>query len=208
MLAETSRTVRHYCAKYNYRYESYIGVKRGFFPWQASFNRLYIFEELIRRGVEGWTVYMDADAYIYDMDFDLRQYLASFGGKAFIASPSGSTDNFWDINNGVFFINLSHPAGRYILRRWKAAYECASDQYVHAAHDWNMGLDDQAMLHQVLQDNSHLFHEIAHSAWELVNSPSASFIRQYLRAMQQDLPTRIAAIREEVNGVLARAGVA
>lgn len=202
MLAQTSRTVRRYCQQHGFGYESYIGVKRGFFPWQASFNRLYIFEEMISRGLEGWVVYMDADAYIVDLDFDLREYLGSFGGRAFVASPSGATREFWDINNGVLFVNISHPAGRYILRRWKAAYECATDQYVHACPDWYMGLDDQAMLHQVLQDNSHLFHEIAHSKWETVNSPQASFIRQYLRAMEKDLPTRVAAITREVDAIL------
>ena len=203
MLAQTSRTLRAYCARHGCRYESYVGIKRGDYNWQASFNRLYMFDELVQRGREGWAVYVDADAYICDLGFDLRSWLAEHADKAMIATPSGASTHYWDLNNGVLLFNLSHPTARFILRRWKAAFEGVNDQRVQAATDWHMGVDDQNLFQEVLRDNPHLQGDFHYSHWDLINSPHASFIRQYLRVLEPNLESRTAAIRAQVDSVLA-----
>ena len=203
MLSHTSRTLRTYCIRHECRYESYIGIKRGDHSWQASFNRLYMLDELIQRGRRGWAIYADADAYIADLTFDIRTFLDEHADKAMIATPSGSSNHYWDINNGVLIFNLDHAAARFILRRWKAAFEGVTDQKIRGATDWHMGIDDQNMFQEVLRDNPQLQSDFYYSHWDLINSPHASFIRQYLRAMEPDLASRTAAIAAQVEVVLA-----
>lgn len=53
MLHETSRTVRAFCATNGLKYESYVGVKRGFMPWNATYNRVYMLKEMVDRGYTG-----------------------------------------------------------------------------------------------------------------------------------------------------------
>ncbi len=204
MLAQTSRTIRSYSRRFGLGYESYLGVKRGYWPWQASFNRIYQMQELCDRGYRGWLIYIDADAYILDQSFDIENMLAGMNGKAFAATLSGASKNLWDVNNGVFFLNLSHRTGRYIVRQWRQMYEAVSDSELRRCTDFHMGLDDQSMLHQVLQTIPTLFEDCALCPWDLVNSPNASFIRQQLRAMSPDLPSRLSAITKAVDAVMVR----
>src|SRR3954447_11671177 len=75
MLVETSRTVRHFCQTNGFRYQCVIGIKRGYYSWHATFNRIILLKELIASGYLGWVFYIDADAYIADQTFDLRAYL-------------------------------------------------------------------------------------------------------------------------------------
>lgn len=198
MLFCTSRTVRRYCQDHGFAYEAYLGIKRGYHPYQATFNRIYMLEELVSRGFKGWAVYMDADAFIADFSFDLAALLYEHGDKGFMATPSGASDHPWDVNAGVFLLNLSHPTGLAILRRWKAAYEEADDAKLRACSAWNMGLDDQQMLHVILSELPRFDESCVRLPWALINSPDASFIRQHLRAMHDDMPTRLAAIERDV----------
>jgi hypothetical protein len=43
--AAGSQTVRRYCAKQGFGYEAYIGIKSGYFPWHATYNRIFLFKE-------------------------------------------------------------------------------------------------------------------------------------------------------------------
>ena len=204
LLAQTSRTVRAYARRSGCAYESYTGIKRGYWPWQASFNRIYQLQELCDRGYRGWVIYVDADAYVYDQSFSLEGFLNGIGNKAFAATPSGASANFWDTNNGVFFLNLSHRTGRHIVRQWRRRYEAVSDSDLRRCTDFHMGFDDQSMLHSILQEIPTLYEDCVLCPWELINSPNASFIRQHLRAMSPDLPSRLAAITSAVNDAMAR----
>lgn len=71
----TSQTVREYCARHGFGYESFLGIARGYHPWQATYNRIPILRRWADSGFSGWICYLDADAYIADLAFDLRAYL-------------------------------------------------------------------------------------------------------------------------------------
>jgi len=38
-----------YCNKYGLTYNSYVGIKRGFFPWHACFNRIIMLKEYLNQ---------------------------------------------------------------------------------------------------------------------------------------------------------------
>ena len=52
MLYETSKTVRMYCKDKGIHYHCYIGIKRGYFSWHASFNRIYMVKEILDSGFQ------------------------------------------------------------------------------------------------------------------------------------------------------------
>ena len=202
MLFATSRTVRELCRKQGLQYEAYIGLKRGFYPYQATFNRIYMLSELVDRGYKGWALYLDADAFVADLDFDLHNFLMPLADKAFLATPSGASNEPWDVNAGVFFMNLSHPVSLIILKQWRAAYEAADEDRLRECTQWYTGLDDQQMLHEILKALPARDEACSLLPWELINSPTATFIRQHLRAMHDDMATRTAAINKEVERIM------
>src|SRR5262249_39065717 len=111
MLDLTSRTVVAYCQRHGFPYECYIGVKRGAAAWMAVYHRIFMLSERIQRGYRGWVVYMDADAFVADLSFDLRAYIVENSKYCFMAAGGGSSTP-WDINSGSFLINLGDPNGR------------------------------------------------------------------------------------------------
>ena len=151
MLQETARTVRQYCLKNGFRYEQYVGVKRGHMLWQATFNRIYMLKEMLDRGVEGWVFYLDADSMIVDMTFDVVDYLAEKGRYGGIFA--GYLSERYDINAGGFAVNLSHPAGRALVEEYYRRGEALSGEDYHKALSWDHDvLDDQAILYGILKD--------------------------------------------------------
>jgi hypothetical protein len=76
MLCLSARANRAYCRRHEIAYQAFVGVKRGFHSWQATYNRIPLLQELVDAGFAGWVLYLDADAYVADLDFDLRLYLA------------------------------------------------------------------------------------------------------------------------------------
>lgn len=210
MLQVTSQTVIAYCARYKLQYECYIGIKRGAWPWHATYNRLFMLKELVDRGFRGWAVYMDADAFIADQTFDLRAYLADKAHLALIgtlalghvdASVPGNGPH--NINAGVFLINLAHPVGRDIADVWHKMYADIPEYIVRQADVFECGMaSDQELLHRLLKDNKYYAQHIYHESADLLNSGRASFIRQHLRAMHSSFETRLAAISRAVNSAM------
>ena len=86
-------------------------MKRDYYPWQASFNQVYMLKELLDRDEHDWIVYLDADAYVADLDFDLPAYLADRSGYGAIVTPAHDDGAWWDVNTGVLALNLRHPVG-------------------------------------------------------------------------------------------------
>src|SRR6516164_5460781 len=115
ILSITSRVNKIFCKRNDIEYEAFVGIKRGFYPWHACFNRIIILNELVQNGFAGWVFYLDADAYIYDLSFNIRQYLAAIH-EPFIFAPGGTSGQKWDVNDGVFLINLNAPASRKLIR--------------------------------------------------------------------------------------------
>lgn len=201
MLFETARTVRAYCGRHGFAYESFTGLKRGFHPWQAAFNRIYIFQELLARGRHDWAVYMDADAYVADLQFDLSAYLADKSDVAAVVTPSGATDAWWDINDGVFILNLRHPGAKPLLDAWQAAYEAIPDEVLQEQPNWS-NPDDQEMIQEYLRGSEDRRAEFHIAPRSLINSVDASFIRQFVRAYAPDLNSRTRAIRAYVDEIM------
>jgi hypothetical protein len=207
MLAHTSRTVQAYCDQHCHHYESFIGLKRGYHPWQAAFNRLFMLEEIVERADCDWVIYLDADAYIANLNFDLADYLLDFSDKIAAAAPSGASDCAWDVNSGVMAVNVRDPLARTFVRLWKAEFDSISDEVLAAAEDWYIGMHgDQALLHRVLQANDSILARFGRLDPALINSPDATFIRQQLRGFGLSFADRVDKLAEEVNAALMPSG--
>jgi hypothetical protein len=204
MLSATAPTVIEYCKRHGYRYESYIGIKRGFHNWQATYNRIYQLQELMERRHSGWAVYLDADAYIVDLDFDLHSYLADKQQFGAILTPSMATDHHWDINAGVVLINLGHPIGRRIVERWRLAFDGLSDQRLLEADQWLEADSDQDFIQIMLRTDPEIAAAVYLQTTDLINSSFATFIRQHLRGYSPDFDSRLAAIVAATGEVMAR----
>lgn len=201
MLAATAPNVREYCRRHGLGYESFVGVKRGFHPWQATFNRIPMLAELIERRFTGWALYLDADAWIQDLDFDLAAYLADKGDRAAIFATSGVTGEHWDVNAGVALINLGHPLGRALVEAWAAAFAGHSDEDLRQGAEWFGAGNDQDLLHKILQRESDIAAAVLVEPMAFMNGPHARFIRQQLRTLSPTLEERIDDIAKAVADV-------
>lgn len=201
ILLATSRTVRAYCERHGFEYEAFVGLRRGYWPWHASFNRIYLLQELVERGRHDWAVYLDADAYVADLGFDLRAFLADKADAAAVMTPSGATDAAWDVNDGVMLLNLRHPFTARLLASWRAAFEATPDETLRRQTGWS-NPDDQEMLQAFLRDDPDAEQWVRLAPRELMNSAYASFVRQFVRALFPDPASRLRAIRAQVEGVL------
>jgi hypothetical protein len=201
MLHLSSKTVKAFCKKSNFQYESHLGVIRGYYSWQATFNRIPMLYRLVESGFFGWTCYLDADAFIADLNFDLKEYLADKNDIALIAARGGS--NFWwAINAGVLFINLGHPLGRAITREWHSLFSAITDDELRSAADWSSVPDDQSLLHQVLRSMPDIEnHIVIDRAQPPLINYEGRFIKQVLR-VAGSIQDRANKLRAEVSQLL------
>lgn len=202
MLEQSARTTRTYADRHGYRYESFLGIKRGCLPWHASYNRIDMLMDLIRADFQGWVFYIDADAWIADLDFDLAAYLDTKARYSLIAAPAGHyRDQYWNVNNGVVLFNLGHPFARAFITEWErflSRYDVAAE-----AKEWNVEIvDDQGMFHQILDKLPYAADLIHIENKELLNSPWATFVQHAIRAENSDFAARLALVTEKVDAVL------
>ncbi len=205
MLAATSQTARAFCRRADVAYECFVGVRRGWQGWHATYNRIpYVFD-LLMEGYDGWVLYMDADAYVHDLDFDLRGYLADKGRYALIGSRAGGSDFYWDINIGVLLINMGHPLMQELAREWYA-YLSRYD-LTHDTSAWAECIsDDQAMLQELLALRPQSEGAVLHEPWDFINSHYAGFVRQVMRSSGMTLEQRTIDIQARVAEVMATQG--
>lgn len=203
MLQETARINKVYCARHGLEYQCFIGIKRGYHSWQATFNRIQLLLELQQAGDIGWVIYLDADAYVYDLDFDVHAYLADKRDHVCIAA-SGGTEK-WAVNAGVLFVNLQHPLGRRLVQCWATAFAAAlSDQDLLAsAGPWSAREDDQGLLQRVLHDNQDIL-DATLIEKGLLNYAKGSFIRQALRCAGNSMPLRLQRAALDIRAALSR----
>jgi hypothetical protein len=178
-----------FCEKNNVKFRSFRHVMRGFYPWHSCYNRIVILNNLLVSGFRGWFIHLDADAIIRFPDFDIRRYLGKRVDRALIACLSSVDAEPWDINDGVFFLNLGHELGREIVRRWYTAFaEHVSDQMLQsAAEPWRYPdgspfPDDQHLLQMELKRHTALLEGLLWEDPMLMNHRGGRFIRQMLRA--------------------------
>ena len=189
MLQTTSRTVIEYCGRHDVPLELFFGICRGHAPWHAAFNRIVLLRRLLNNGFSGWVCYLDADAYIADLDFDLRTFLADKNELALIIAtdnPFEPNRPYWGVNDGVFLINLGHPIGREIVWQWGEKLDDHTE-LLKTAPEWSFG--DQALLIDILQTlpNGPDYVLTLHENPSLINGSEGRFIRQIVRA---DMPPR------------------
>lgn len=201
MLAATSRTARIYAEARGYAYEQFLGMKRGVHPWHACFNRIFMLSEMVERGVSGWVCHMDADAWINDLTFDLGSFLADKGEVAAVFTPARTSDHWWDVNDGVFLINLDSPVARGLIADWKAETLRVWPMIANHTNFPKGGPDDQSLLHTLLAEGDYERHVRLVDA-SLMNSGEARFIRQHLRSESSTFAVRLGRIREAVSAVL------
>ena len=206
LLAISSRTVKAYARKFGYYYLSFIGLRRGFFAWQASYNRIPMLMDMVQAKYEGWICYMDADSFIADIEFDLSDYLSDKSEVALIAAHSGIQPPKWfDVNSGVFLVNLSHPRGRELIKNWYDGFMAILENELQAAELWDEIPNDQILLHEAMTSTPGLEdHVIIQRTYPmLLNYGNGRFIRQILRT-RGTIQERAEQMKCEIDDLLAR----
>lgn len=204
MLAVTSATAIEFCRRKGYQYEMTIGLQRGYWGWQAIYNRILLLKQKVDQEYRGWIVYMDADAYVSDLDFDLDTFIRERADRAAIFVPALEGAEPWNINDGVFLVNLGHEEGRRLVALWHAAFMALSDDWLRANRIWSDGLNDQDMVQDILRRDHLIGEAVLIDHTNTINSTSASFIRQALRAQFEDFGSRVAWLRQATAAVFDR----
>jgi len=197
----TASVNREYADKYNVEYHSYVGIKRGYHPWHACFNRIVWINELIDSGYNGWIFYLDADAYIYGQDVDVRDVIASANGKPAIFGPGGDKGIAWDVNDGVFLINTADERVRELMKLWLDSFMATSDEALKNAPNWEDVPSDQPRLHQILAGRPSLLNAIHLADRSMFNDYKASFIRQALRGHGFTMEERISMVARDIGSL-------
>jgi hypothetical protein len=192
----------YYAARWGMAYSSFVGIKRGYYPWQAAFNRVHLMKELIDGGFRGWVFYLDADAYVADLDFDLPALLQAHAHCAMIAGPGGEDGHQWDVNTGILMMNLGHPNGRRIVELWHADVMSTPESQLAAAASWHEVPSDQRRMHDVLIAHPELQADVSLMDRRLVNGWDSLFARQVLRVFAETLDERLAAMQAEISRIL------
>jgi hypothetical protein len=203
MLCLSARTNRAYCRRHAIAYQAFVGVKRGFHAWQATYNRIPLLQELVDAGFAGWVLYLDADAYVADLDFDLRAYLADKPAYAAILTPIAPGADWWDINAGVALFNLASAEGRWLIRQWHAAFMAIDDDALRADARWDLVRNDQDLLHDILRGNDWLRPLVFLQSTTLLNAGDSRFVRQVLRAQADGLAARMRIVQQDTDRILS-----
>jgi len=189
MLAAAEERHHAYCLANGAEFQTFIGVRRGFYPWHACYNRIVMLHDLLEAGFDGWAMYLDADAVIRQQDFDLRRFLGKREGYALIATLGTPDAPPWAINDGVFFLNFAHPMGPEIVRRWYASFHAnLTDKILAEAvapwryRDGSPFPGDQHLLQMELKRDPELQAAVLHEDPRTMNHRGAKFIRQFLRS--------------------------
>jgi hypothetical protein len=198
MLAVGRRANEAYARKHSLAYKCFIGIKRGYFPWHAVFNRIFLIRELILANFRGWVFYVDADAYVHYMDFDLLRYLNRHIDKAMIAGPGGLGGEPWDINDGVFLINLDHADARRLIEDWYDDFMSTSDEDLRNAPRWQDVPSDQPRLHRILRDNEQYLQGLHIAERHFFNDRKARFVRHALRGCNHSTLERLALMEADL----------
>jgi len=149
---------------------------------------------------------MDADAYIHDMDFDVRRYLDDKRHYAGIFAGFSSSSKPYDINAGGFALNLGHVLGQEVAIEYSKRVSAIPDREFNRAVIWGKDIpEDQWILFHILENfyedrgvgESFLF-EQANEGY----TNNGPFIRQVLRSKASDFQSRMALIRGEIDGIM------
>jgi hypothetical protein len=189
MLDVTSEVNKRYCTQHGYAYGEFRGIKRGVYPWHATFNRMYLIEEIITNYPKyDWVVYIDADAMVVDFTVKIETFIqnANAHDKVILIDGYGSPGESYKINAGIFIFNLKHEASMNLIQLWKHSCEImisSNDLIEHKSHSVPTKLfllDDQFSLMCIFDmlTRSERFSRIV---CRLLKKKLSSFIIQELR---------------------------
>jgi hypothetical protein len=152
---------------------------------------------------------MDADAFVADLSFNMAQYLAENNKYCFIAESGGSGAP-WNVNAGVFFLNLDDADGRLLVHDWLAKFESLVPKEYLASHDgkWDEYKNDQALLYEVLKSNPSILQKTKKEDGKLFNYVDGRFIKQAIRANFPDENKRMNWIQNETRKILDASALA
>jgi len=194
-LMDVTREVNEaYCAKWGYDYKPYVGIKRGFHPWNATFNRIYLMEEECEKKEVDWVVYLDADCFVYNPDVRLEEIIFEENNSqmGFIFCK-GSSDALYDINAGVFFMNVHNRFSSHVIRIWRDYYESIlSEEILYKAvvpwsiHANGFYVQDQTILEHIFRmyqtlGTLHMFLKTYNGVYQNRFNYNGDFIRQLIR---------------------------
>jgi hypothetical protein len=159
---------------------------------------------MLTDGDADWVIYLDADAYVNDLEFDVRSYLAERQSYSLIAAP-GTGKGKWDINAGVLFINLRHSAGSRLIHRWNNDFHnlVSDDMLKSSPAAWSFSPNDQDLLQLAVREDLELGETLLVEEPSLINHPNASFIRQVLR-VHGNMGTRLRIAKLDIVSTLLR----
>jgi len=209
LLDLSEKASQKYAEAHGHAYKRFDGIILGTMPWHAAFNRIYLIEEELKNKQYDWVLYMDADTYFAGLEMSLLPFITK-RNYAILACRGRSNDPsiFWDINNGVVFYNLKHPALPFIIETWKQKYESVplearnnADQKMFECMGGH--LNDQSMLHEILHGFyfpvSYNYQGIHYNAFNY----DGPLIRQILRnPAETTLDDRIREMEKNVENVL------
>lgn len=194
LLDITSVPTKHYCKEKGYLYNQVVGICRGYYPWHAAFNRIILLKNALLSGYKGWIVYLDADAFVADLDFDLDLYLQDKRQFSIIAATGGSS-GWWCINDGVFLINMDSPISHEIINAWYDRFLLISDDDLKAAKNWDDIENDQDMLQKILESMG--FTESIFKENGNILNYDGRFIKQIMR-LEGGILDRLAIAKQKI----------
>jgi hypothetical protein len=209
LLEVTGPGIRKYCLQHKYDYHSFIGIKRGFTPRHAAFNRIYLLLDEVQSETHDWALYLDVDCYIYNFRPRLEEIIFENMDKAFIFCRGKLDGRIYDFNNGAFFINLKHPKAKTVLTTWKDDFEQIwNEEKLALWTDWSAGElgapGDQRILQSIIKkllesgEDVHTWLRVYDGdQWQRFNY-SGPFIRQCLRSTGLSIVERIRKIKSEL----------
>ncbi len=208
LLDVAAPSTRAFCALHGHEYEAYIGMKRGRYPWHATFNRIDLLNEALDAGLDGWIVYLDADSFVVDLKFDLAAYLQQHENAPLIARaviPEKAPT--WNINAGVLIFNMRHPLTARLIKTWKRLFDFWVALGLLRVPPRFAPVNDQILLHWTLRLNPSLIRAIRFEHPDFINGSHSSFIVQFLRSDVTDFDLRISLIAERVRLAFEAAGI-
>ena len=212
MLDAAGPSVRDYCGRHGYHYEAYVGIKRGFAPRHAAFNRIYLLIDAVKSGLHDWALYLDVDCYVVDSATRLETIINENPQKAFVFCRGKRDEALFDFNNGAFFVNLRHPRTLDVLTEWKDGFESIwTAEKLALWTEWSAGLlgapGDQRILQGIVRSRLEQGENVASwlkvydgADWQRFNY-SGPFVRQCLRSTGLDVPGRVTQIKADLAGL-------
>jgi hypothetical protein len=208
LLEASAPSTRAFCAIKGYDYEAFVGLKRGWHPWHATFNRIDLLNDALENGFDGWIVYLDADSFVVDLKFDFTAYLQLHADAPLIArAVNPQKAPTWNINAGVLIFNMMHPQTAGLIKTWKRWLDVLQRAGVLLLPPRLTPVNDQILLHWILRLNPALVRAIRFEHPDFINGALSSFIVQFLRADVEDFEQRISLIRERVRIAFDAAGI-